>query len=105
MYASLGCGALNARCTSVFFVSLGVTLDSAETTFAKTPFSWFMIKAQQFWGKIRSYFHLKFVTLKIFRANFALQTCHLNTFAMGGDDVISLDFDILKKVVSGVSSV
>ena len=25
-----------------FFVSLGVTLDSVETPFAKTPFSWFL---------------------------------------------------------------
>ena len=45
MYASVGSGALSARCTAgaqypwVFFVSLGVTLDSAETPFAKTPFS------------------------------------------------------------------
>ena len=26
----------------VFFVSFGVTLDSAETPFAKTPLSWFL---------------------------------------------------------------
>ena len=48
MYASLGCGALSAKCTAEpnihdYFVSLGVTLDSAETPFAKTPFSWFLI--------------------------------------------------------------
>ena len=29
----------------VFLVSLAVTLDSAETPFAKTPFSWFLILA------------------------------------------------------------
>ena len=27
----------------VYFVSLAVTLDSTETPFAKTPFSWFLI--------------------------------------------------------------
>ena len=33
----------------IFFVALGVTLDSAETPFAKTPFSWFLI----FPGKVQ----------------------------------------------------
>ena len=48
MHASLGCGALSAKCTAgpntpkYFFVSLGVTLNSAETPFAKTPFSRFL---------------------------------------------------------------
>ena len=28
----------------IVFVSLGEKLDSAETPFAKTPFSWFLIK-------------------------------------------------------------
>ena len=31
-----------AQCPWVFLVSLGVTLDSAETPFAKTPFTWFL---------------------------------------------------------------
>ena len=31
-----------AQCPRVFFVPLGVTLDSAETPIAKTPFSWFL---------------------------------------------------------------
>ena len=44
MYGSLGCGALSAKCTAapnpwVSFVFLGVTLECAETPFAKTPFS------------------------------------------------------------------
>ena len=44
-YASLGCGALSARCTAgpntsgYFFVSL------AAAPFAKTPFSWFLTYA------------------------------------------------------------
>ena len=53
MYASFGNGALSAKMSSwaqpnilgyfrFFFVSLGVTLDSAETPFAKTPFSWLL---------------------------------------------------------------
>ena len=42
MYASLGCGALSAKCTAGpnilgILVLLGVTLDSAETPFATTP--------------------------------------------------------------------
>ena len=47
MYAFLGRDAVSAKCTAgpnapgIFFVSLGVTLDSAENPFAKTPFSWF----------------------------------------------------------------
>ena len=54
MYASLGCGALSAKgtalraqCFGVFFVSLSVTLDSAETPFAKNRFSWFLTKRGQ----------------------------------------------------------
>ena len=44
MYASVGCGVLSATCTAgpislSIFVSLGVTLDSAETPLAKTPFA------------------------------------------------------------------
>ena len=41
MYTSLGYGAVRAKCTAGpnLFVSLAVTLDSAETPFAKTPFS------------------------------------------------------------------
>ena len=45
MYASLGRATLSAKCIAgpkypwVVFVSLGVALDSAETPFAKTPFS------------------------------------------------------------------
>ena len=45
MCASLGCGSLNAKCTQypwLFCVSLGMTLDSPETPFAKTPFSSFL---------------------------------------------------------------
>ena len=48
MCASLGCGALSAKCTVGANIlgnicSLAVTLDSTETPFAKTPFfgSWF----------------------------------------------------------------
>ena len=43
MYAPLGRGVLSATCTAgpnapwVFSVSLGATLDSAETPFAKNP--------------------------------------------------------------------
>ena len=43
MYASLGCGALSAKCIAgpnildYFSASLGVTLDPAETPFAKPP--------------------------------------------------------------------
>ena len=49
MYASLGCSTLSVKCTAgpnapVFFVCLDVTLDSAETPLAKTPFSWFLNK-------------------------------------------------------------
>ena len=52
MDASFGSGALSAKMSSWaqpnilghldFFVSLGVTLNSAETPFAKTPFSWLL---------------------------------------------------------------
>ena len=49
MCSSLGCGALSARriywrvhCLWVFSGSLGVTLDSAQTPFAKPPLSWFL---------------------------------------------------------------
>ena len=48
MYASRGCGALSAKSTAgpnildYFLFPWGVTLDSAETPFAKTPFSWFL---------------------------------------------------------------
>ena len=43
MYASLGCGALSARCTAGpdildYILFLGVTLASAETPLAKPPF-------------------------------------------------------------------
>ena len=54
-FASLGCGALSAKCTAglnttgYFFVSLGVTLDSAETPFAKTLFSWFLTKVSRYY--------------------------------------------------------
>ena len=34
--------ALLCQYLGVFLVSLGVTLDSAENPFAKTPFSWFL---------------------------------------------------------------
>ena len=56
MYASLGCGALSAKCTAgsnilgyfLFswarrWILLGAALDSPETPFAKTPFSWLQI--------------------------------------------------------------
>ena len=42
MYTSLGRGALSAKCTQYpwyFLCVLGVTLDSAETLFARSPFS------------------------------------------------------------------
>ena len=48
MYASLGRAAVSAKCTAgpkilgFFLVSLGVALDSAETPFVTTPFSWFL---------------------------------------------------------------
>ena len=49
---SFGCGALSAKCTAgpnqypwVFFVSIGVALDPAETPFAKTPSSRFLTSA------------------------------------------------------------
>ena len=47
MHASLGCGALSAKCTAganilEYFSSLAMTLDTIETPFAKTPFSWFL---------------------------------------------------------------
>ena len=46
MYTFIGCGALSAKRTAgphirgYFLVSLGVTLDSTETLFSKTPSSW-----------------------------------------------------------------
>ena len=45
MYASLGCDALSAKCTAGssilgYFMFLGG--DTAETPFAKPPFSWFL---------------------------------------------------------------
>ena len=48
MHPSLGCGTLSAKCTAgpnilgVLFVSFGVTLDTAETPLAETPFSRFL---------------------------------------------------------------
>ena len=48
MYASLGCGALSAKCIAganvfgYFFVSFSAALDYTETPFAKTPFSRFL---------------------------------------------------------------
>ena len=50
MCASLGRGAVSAKCTAgpnasgYFSVSLGVTLDCPETPFAKTPLSWFLME-------------------------------------------------------------
>ena len=35
IYASVGCGALNAKCTAGFCAFLGVMLHGAETAFAK----------------------------------------------------------------------
>ena len=46
MYACLGGAALSAKCTAgpnAPGYCLFLTLDSAETPFAKTPFSWFLI--------------------------------------------------------------